>query len=43
MSEYGALFKDSLDLNIAVSSDGFVQQVHIEQADAMVLKLIDVS
>ncbi|XP_060607320.1 CD109 antigen-like isoform X2 [Ruditapes philippinarum] len=42
MSEYGALFKDSLDLNIAVSSDGFVQQVHIEQADAMVLKLIDI-
>ena len=43
MSEYGSMFQDKLDLTMAVSSDGFIQQVHIRQEDAMVLKLVDVS
>lgn len=43
MSEYGAMFSDPLNLDVDISSGNFHKQIHVDQTDAMVLKLVDVS
>ncbi|XP_060578353.1 CD109 antigen-like isoform X2 [Ruditapes philippinarum] len=42
MSEYGSIFKDNLDLTIDVESGPFHKNIHINQNEAMVLKLLDI-
>ncbi|XP_053387212.1 C3 and PZP-like alpha-2-macroglobulin domain-containing protein 8 [Mercenaria mercenaria] len=42
MSEYGAMFKDAVDLTIDITSGNFSKQIHIGKSEAMVLKLVDI-